>query len=99
MVYGLTRRFGVQPPEAIRTGMFSSVVITGALFGLMHGAQLGWTWGIVVLLIAVGVIFTSARALTGTVFASFLLHLGYNSMIVVTTIIGTHGFTRIPTGP
>jgi hypothetical protein len=28
--------------------------------------------------------------------ASFLLHLGYNSMIAVTTIISTHGFTRMP---
>jgi hypothetical protein len=69
------------------------------LFGLMHGAQLGWSWGIVGLLIVVGIIFTSARAQTGTVLASFLLHLGYNSMIAVTTIVGTHGFTRIPTGP
>jgi membrane protease YdiL (CAAX protease family) len=69
------------------------------LFGLMHGSQLGWTWGVVGLLIFVGVIFTLVRARTGTVLASFLLHLGYNSMIAVTTIIGTHGFTRIPTGP
>ena len=90
------RRFGVKPPEAIRTGMFSSVVITGVLFGLMHGAQLGWTWSVVALLILVGVIFTFVRARTGTVLASFLLHLGYNSMIAVTTIIGTHGFTRFP---
>src|ERR1700677_3764272 len=99
MAYSITRRFGVQPPEAIRTGMFSSVVITGVLFGLMHGAQLGWTWSVVGLLILVGVIFTFVRARTGTVLASFLLHLGYNSMIAVTTIIGTHGFTKIPTSP
>ncbi len=99
MTYGITRRFGVQPAEAIRTGMFSSVVITGVLFGLMHGAQLGWTWSVVGLLILVGVIFTFVRARTGTVLASFLLHLGYNSMIAVTTIVGTHGFTKIPTSP
>ena len=99
IVYSITRRFGVKPPEAIRTGMFSSVVITGVLFGLMHGAQLGWTWSVVALLILVGVIFTFVRARTGTVLASFLLHLGYNSMIAVTTIIGTHGFTKIPTSP
>jgi membrane protease YdiL (CAAX protease family) len=99
MAYSITRRFGLQPPEAIRTGMFSSVVITGVLFGLMHGAQLGWTWSVVGLLIVVGVIFTFVRARTGTVLASFLLHLGYNSMIAVTTIIGTHGFTKIPTSP
>jgi membrane protease YdiL (CAAX protease family) len=63
----------------------------------MHGAQLGWTWGLVSVLIVVGVIFTLARARTGSVFASFLLHLGYNSMIALITILGTSGFTKMPT--
>jgi membrane protease YdiL (CAAX protease family) len=77
-------------------GIAPSVILTGILFGLMHGSQLGWSWGIVALLVLVGVIFTFARAYTGTVLASFLLHLGYNSAIAVTTIISTHGFTRVP---
>ena len=77
-------------------GVATSVLVTGVLFGLMHGAQLGWTWGLVSVLIFVGVIFTLARARTGTVFASFLLHLGYNSMIALVTILGTQGFTKIP---
>jgi membrane protease YdiL (CAAX protease family) len=77
-------------------GILPGILLTGILFGLMHGAQLGWTWGIVGLLILVGIVFTFARAHTGTVLASFLLHLGYNSMIAAATIIGTHGFTRVP---
>jgi membrane protease YdiL (CAAX protease family) len=78
-------------------GIVPGILLTGILFGLMHGAQLGWTWGVVALLMLVGVIFTFARAHTGTVLASFLLHLGYNSMIAVATVFGTHGFTKIPT--
>jgi len=78
-------------------GIVPAFCLPEFLFGLMHGAQLGWTWGIVGLLILVGIVFTFARAHTGTVLASFLLHLGYNSMIAVATIIGTHGFTQIPT--
>jgi membrane protease YdiL (CAAX protease family) len=78
-------------------GVATSVILTGILFGLMHGAQLGWTWGLVSVLIVVGVIFTLARARTGSVFASFLLHLGYNSMIALITILGTSGFTKMPT--
>jgi membrane protease YdiL (CAAX protease family) len=78
-------------------GIVPGILLTGVLFGLMHGSQLGWTWGIVALLILVGIIFTFARAHTGTVLASFLLHLGYNSMIAVATVVGTHGFTQIPT--
>jgi membrane protease YdiL (CAAX protease family) len=79
-------------------GIGPGIVVTGVLFGLMHGAQLGWTWGIVALLILVGIVFTAARAYTGTVLASFLLHLGYNSMIAAATIISTHGFTHMPLG-
>lgn len=77
-------------------GVATGVIITGVLFGLMHGAQLGWTWGLVFVLITVGVIFTFVRARTGSVFASFLLHLGYNSMIAFITILGTRGFTKMP---
>lgn len=77
-------------------GVAFSVILTGVLFGLMHGAQLGWTWGLVLVLIAVGIIFTFARALTGSVLASFLLHLGYNSTIAAVTILGTEGFRKFP---
>jgi membrane protease YdiL (CAAX protease family) len=77
-------------------GVSPAIVLTGVLFGIMHAPQLAWTWGVVVLLCLVGVIFTFARAYTGTVFASYLLHLGYNSMIAAATVIGTRGFTHIP---
>ncbi len=80
-------------------GVVPGILVTGLLFGLMHGYQLGWTWGIVLLLVLVGVIFTFARAYTGTVLASFLMHLGYNSTIAAAAVISTHGFTRIPPGP
>jgi membrane protease YdiL (CAAX protease family) len=99
IAYATARHFGVDPARAVRVGVRTSVLLTGLLFGLMHGSQLGWSWEVVALLVLVGVIFTLVRACTGTVLASFLLHLGYNSMIALTTIVGTHGFTRIPTSP
>jgi membrane protease YdiL (CAAX protease family) len=80
------RSFGVTP----------SIVITGTLFGLMHGAQLGWTVSLVSVLIIVGIVFTIVRARTGSVFASYLMHLGYNSLIAVAAIVTTHGFTKLP---
>jgi membrane protease YdiL (CAAX protease family) len=89
---------GIECPRAIRAGVVFSILLTGFLFGLMHAPQLGGNWGLVSLLVLVGVIFTFARAWTGTVLASFLLHLGYNSMIAVTSIIATHGFTQMPKG-
>jgi len=77
-------------------GVGTGVLVTGVLFGLMHGAQLGWTWSLVSVLITVGVIFTFVRARTGSVFSSFLLHLGYNSTIAVVSILGILGFPQMP---
>ena len=82
------RSFGVAP----------AIVVTGVLFGLMHGAQLGWTWGLVATLTLVGIVFTLVRARTGTVFASFLMHLGYNLLISLATGLSTHWFTKMPAG-
>ena len=99
MASGLAHWCGMDSPSAIRAGVVTSILTTGALFGLMHAPQLGWTWGLVGLLILVGIIFTFARAWTGTVLASFLLHLGYNSMLAFLTILGTKGFTYMPPNP
>jgi membrane protease YdiL (CAAX protease family) len=77
-------------------GMAPGIFITGLLFGLMHGYQLGWTWSLVTVLVMVGIIFTLVRARTGSVFASYLMHLGYNSLIAVAALLGTKGFTELP---
>ena len=90
--------FGLPAFDAVRFGTVCGILITGVLFGLMHGSQLGWNWGLVSLLTLVGIVFTFARASTGTVLASFLMHLGYNSMIAVTSILVTKGFTQMPPG-
>jgi membrane protease YdiL (CAAX protease family) len=84
------------PLVAKTFGILPGILVTGVLFGMMHGAQLGWTPGFVILLSIVGLVFTFARARTGTVLASYLLHLGYNSMIAVSTLIDTRGFTHFP---
>ncbi len=80
------RSFGVGP----------GIIITGLLFGMMHGAQLGWTWSLVTVLCIVGIIFTTVRARTGSVFASYMMHLGYNSLISIAALVSTHGFTKVP---
>lgn len=77
-------------------GMGPGIILTGILFGLMHGAQLGWTWSLVTTLVMVGIVFTLVRARTGSVFASYLMHLGYNSLISFFAVLGTHGFTKLP---
>ncbi len=61
-------------------GVVAGIVITGTLFGMMHAAQLWGGWGQIALLIFVGIVLTWVRARTGTVAASFFVHLGYNGL-------------------
>jgi membrane protease YdiL (CAAX protease family) len=82
------------PVFARSFGIPIGILLTGVLFGLLHGAQLAWTWGYVAMLTMVGVIFTFVRARTGTVYASYLCHLGYNFMLFLGTAIATKGFTN-----
>jgi len=94
--------FGVEASAAVRQGVATSIVVTGVIFGLVHGYQLGWSVSLVLTLIVVGIVFTYVRARSGTVYASYLLHLGYNSTIAIATLIGfvaTKGFTQMPSKP
>jgi membrane protease YdiL (CAAX protease family) len=68
------------PVIARRLGVAAGIAITGTLFGLMHAAQLWGGWGQIALLILVGVVLTWLRARTGTVAASYFVHLGYNGL-------------------
>jgi membrane protease YdiL (CAAX protease family) len=69
-------------------GLVPGIVVTGVLFGLMHGYQLGWAWALVATLIGVGIVFTVVRARAESTFASFLMHLGYNSTIAILASLG-----------
>jgi len=78
-------------------GVGPSIVVTGVLFGLLHGPQLGGAKSLIAVMSFVGIVFTFVRARTGSVFASYLMHLGYNSLIGISLLLSTHGFTQMPT--
>jgi membrane protease YdiL (CAAX protease family) len=82
------------PVIARRMGVTAGIAITGTLFGLMHAAQLGGALGQIALLILVGVALTWVRARTGTVAASYFVHLGYNGLqlagYLIYIISGSH---------
>jgi membrane protease YdiL (CAAX protease family) len=75
------------PVIARRWGIAAGIAITGTLFGLMHAAQLWGGWGQIALLVLVGVVLTLVRARTGTVAASYFVHLGYNGLQLVGYLI------------
>lgn len=75
-------------------GVAAGVAITGTLFGLMHAAQLWGGWGQIALLIMVGIVLTWVRARTGTVAASYFVHLGYNGLQLVGYLVYLVGSGR-----
>ncbi len=82
------------PVIARRLGVAAGVLITGMLFGLLHAAQLWGGWGQIVLLIVVGVVLTAVRARTGTVSASYFVHLGYNGLQLLGYLVYVIGSSR-----
>jgi membrane protease YdiL (CAAX protease family) len=92
----LAEIFGSAPAGAQRFGVGAGILVTGVFFGMLHGMQLGWTWGLVTMLILVGVVLTYIRARSGTVVASYLLHLGYNATIAILTVALTRGLRSLP---
>ena len=83
------------PVFARSLGEFGGVAVTGILFGLMHAQQLWGGWAQIVLLVLVGVIFTTARARTASVIPCYLLHLGYN-MIQFLGFFFSEQFHKLP---
>jgi len=80
------------PVVARRFGMVVAIVITSVAFGLIHAAQLAFAGGLVLIIFLVGVVLTIVRAKTGSVAASFVVHVAYNSTLVIMGAIASrHG--------
>ncbi len=86
----------IYPVLARGFGIPAGILVTGMLFGLAHAAQLWGGWGQIGLIIIVGIVLTSVRAQTGTVVASFLVHISYNTMLFFEFYLATGGLRRFP---
>lgn len=86
------------PVLARHLGIPGGIVLTGALFGMAHAAQLWGGWGQIVLLVVVGTVLTYVRARTGTVLASYFVHLAYNTSLFLGFYVATKGLHNIPVG-
>lgn len=83
------------PVIARRIGIAGSVIVTGLLFGAVHALQLWGGWGQIALIVIVGILLTWVRANRRTVWASYLLHLSYNSTLFLGALYATGGFRHM----
>lgn len=78
------------PVLARRFGVLAAVIVTAAPFALIHGLQLGFAWGLLLIIFLVGLVLTLVRAKTASVAASFIVHVAYNSTLVLMGAIAGH---------
>jgi len=84
------------PVLARRWGVGWGVFLSALPFALMHLPQYSWSWGVVLVILMVGVVCGVVRATTGSVGASFLVHIGYNGTQMLIAVLWTRGFTHMP---
>jgi uncharacterized protein len=82
------------PVLARRLGAVGGIVLTALPFGLMHYLQYR-SWSAVLIVVLVGVVLTTVRAVTKSVASSFLAHVGYNGALMVLTALATDGFRHM----
>jgi len=83
------------PVLARRLGLPIAVVLTALAFAALHGAQLMFSWGPVLVIFLVGLVLTIVRAKTNSVAASVLIHMAYNGTITVAMFAATDGFRHL----
>jgi membrane protease YdiL (CAAX protease family) len=83
------------PVLARRLGLPIAVFLTALGFALLHGAQLMFSWGPVLVIFLVGMILTIVRARTNSVAAGVLIHMAYNGTIAVAMFAATDGFRHL----
>ena len=87
------------PALARHTNRTFSLVFTALSFAMMHEAQLAHAWAPLLMLFVVGMALTYARARTGSVAVSFLMHVGYNLAIFTLLWFGSDHFRHISQTP
>jgi hypothetical protein len=73
-------------------GLRFAVASTAVLFAALHVPEYWHAWHHMVMILAVGLIFSLARGITGWLTPSILLHIGYNSLIMSGLFFSTRHF-------
>lgn len=80
------------PALARPLGMIWSILMTSIAFALIHSPQLATAWVPLLLILIVGIVLTSLRALTKSVLPGFIVHVAYNFTLFFAFYQQTSGF-------
>jgi len=83
------------PVLARRWGVAWGVFLSALPFAALHLPQYGWAWGAMLVILIVGIVCGLVRAVTKSVGASFLVHVGYNGTQMVIALVATRGFHHL----
>ena len=83
------------PVLARGIGFTAAIFVTAFAFALLHGAQLMFSWGPVLVIFLVGVVLTMVRAYKNSVAAGLLIHIAYNGTISALMFVATDGFRHL----
>jgi membrane protease YdiL (CAAX protease family) len=76
-------------------GLRFAVVTTALLFAALHVPEYWGAWHHAALILLVGLAFSAARGLTGSLTPSVILHLAYNTTLMTGFFLGTQHFREI----
>jgi uncharacterized protein len=83
-------------PVLVRgTGKPVAIFFTALAFALLHGSQLLFSWGPVLVIFLVGIVLTMVRAYKDSVAAGLLIHVAYNGTISGLMFAATDGFRHL----
>ena len=83
------------PVLARRLRVPGAVVLTALAFAAIHGSQLMYSWGPVLIIFLVGLTLTAVRAYKKSVASTLLMHIAYNATISVALFFATDGFRHL----
>jgi membrane protease YdiL (CAAX protease family) len=78
-----------------QVGVRLAIAGTAVLFAGMHVPQYWRAWNHVLLICLVGVVFSLARGLTGSLVPSVILHIAYNTGLMIAFFFQTHQFRAL----
>jgi uncharacterized protein len=83
------------PVLARKIGVPIAIFLTAFSFALLHGAQLMFSWGPVLVIFLVGMVLTMVRAKTNSVAAGVIIHMAYNGTLTLAMFAATDGFRHL----